>query len=322
MAYHFHEPLGVVGQIIPWNFPILMAVPPLPATAPARPRSPAAAQQRRHPPRRAAASPAAPPRGQAWKLAPALAAGNCVVLKPAESTPVGILVLMDLVAKILPPGVVNVVTGTGPEAGAPLAESRRIAKVAFTGSTAVGRKVAAAAAANLIPATLELGGKSPNIFFADIMDADDGLFDKALEGFGMFAFNSGEVCTCPSRALVEESIAEAFLKRAVERVNAIKKGNPLDVSVMLGAQNSSLQLARIVGHVETAHKEGAACLTGGKVAKLEGALSCGFYVEPTVFFSKDTSLKIFQDEARAGLGFHSHPPPGAPRRASPPAPRV
>ena len=232
----------------------------------------------------------------AWKLAPALAAGNCVVLKPAETTPISLLILVDLISHLLPPGVLNIVNGYGHEVGSYLANSKRIAKLAFTGSTAVGRKCAAAAAANLIPCTLELGGKSPNVFFADIMSADDDLFDKALEGFVMFAFNSGEVCTCPSRALIEESIYDAFMARALVRVKAIKKGNPLDGSVALGAQNSALQLERIMGHVAAAHKEGAECLVGGVQATLPGAEGGGFYVEPTIFMSKDHKLRIFQDE--------------------------
>ena len=205
VAYHFHEPLGVVGQIIPWNFPILMA---------------------------------------AWKLAPALGAGNCVVLKPAESTPISILILMDLIADLLPPGVLNIVNGFGREAGMPLATSKRIAKIAFTGSTTTGRVIAQAAANNLIPATLELGGKSPNIFFADVMDKDDGFLDKAIEGLVLFAFNQGEVCTCPSRALIHESIYDKFMERVLKRVAAIKQGNPLDTDTMMGAQASKEQLTK------------------------------------------------------------------------------
>jgi len=206
VAYHYQEPLGVVGQIIPWNFPILMA---------------------------------------AWKLAPALGAGNCVVLKPAESTPTSILVLTELIADLLPPGVLNVVNGLGREAGMPLATSNRIAKIAFTGSTATGRVIAQAAANNLIPATLELGGKSPNIFFADIMDKDDAFLDKAIEGLVLFAFNQGEVCTCPSRAVIQESIYDRFIERCLQRVAAIKQGNPLDTETMLGAQASQVQLEKI-----------------------------------------------------------------------------
>ena len=256
VAYHFHEPLGVVGAIIPWNFPLTMV---------------------------------------AWKLAPALAAGNAVVLKPAETTPVSVMVLMSLVGDLLPPGVVNIVNGYGAEAGAALASSKRIAKIAFTGSTAVGRKIAAAAAANLIPATLELGGKSPNIFFADIMDADDALFDKALEGFAMFALNSGEVCTCPSRALVQASIYDAFVARALERVKAIKLGDPLDPATQLGAQNSEAQLQRILAHVDGAKAEGAQVLIGGGQAALLGAQANGYYVQPTVFKGHN-KMRLFQEE--------------------------
>ncbi|MHB8229155.1 MAG: aldehyde dehydrogenase, partial [Vulcanimicrobiaceae bacterium] len=207
VAYHFHEPLGVVGQIIPWNFPILMA---------------------------------------AWKLAPALAAGNCVVLKPAEQTPASIMVWLELVADLLPPGVLNIVNGFGLEAGKPLASNKRIAKIAFTGETTTGRLIMQYASQNLIPVTLELGGKSPNIFFADVMAHDDDFFDKALEGFAMFALNQGEVCTCPSRALVQESIYDKFMERAIKRVQAIKQGNPLDPTTMIGAQASSEQLEKIL----------------------------------------------------------------------------
>ncbi|MDD2810064.1 aldehyde dehydrogenase family protein, partial [Rhodoferax sp.] len=211
VAYHYHEPLGVVGQIIPWNFPILMA---------------------------------------AWKLAPALAAGNCVVLKPAESTPVSILILMEVIGDLLPPGVLNIVNGYGREAGMPLATSKRIAKIAFTGSTSTGRVIAQAAANNLIPASLELGGKSPNVFFADIMDRDDGFLDKAIEGLVLFAFNQGEVCTCPSRALIQESIYDKFMERVLPRVKAIKQGNPLDSETMLGAQASQVQLTKILSYLD------------------------------------------------------------------------
>jgi aldehyde dehydrogenase len=220
VAYHFHEPLGVVGQIIPWNFPILMA---------------------------------------AWKLAPALGAGNCVVLKPAESTPISILVLAELIADLLPPGVLNIVNGYGREAGLPMATSKRIAKIAFTGSTTTGRVIAQAAANNLIPATLELGGKSPNIFFHDIADADDGFFDKAIEGLVLFAFNQGEVCTCPSRALIQESIYDKFMERCLSRVNAIKQGSPLDTETMIGAQASKEQLTKIMSYVDLGKQEGAKC---------------------------------------------------------------
>lgn len=255
-AYHFHEPLGVVGQIIPWNFPLLMAV---------------------------------------WKLAPALAAGNCVVLKPAEQTPVSILVLMELIGDLLPPGVLNVVNGFGLEAGKPLASSPRIAKIAFTGETTTGRLIMQYASQNLIPVTLELGGKSPNIFFADVMDKDDSYFDKVLEGFALFALNQGEVCTCPSRALVQESIYDAFIERAVQRVKAIKQGNPLDMGTMIGAQASSEQLEKILSYLDLGKQEGAKCLTGGARNVLDGDLKDGYYVQPTVFAGHN-KMRIFQEE--------------------------
>src|SRR5476649_2115372 len=222
VAYHFHEPLGVVGQIIPWNFPLLMAV---------------------------------------WKLAPALAAGNCVVLKPAEQTPASILVLLELIEDLLPAGVLNVVNGFGLEAGEPLASNKRIAKIDFTGETGTGRLIMQYAAQNLIPVTLELGGKSPNIFFADVMDADDAFFDKCLEGFAMFALNQGEVCTCPSRVLIQESIYEKFIARALERIAAIRQGHPLDRETQLGPQVSAAQLAKIASYVEIGNNEGAELLT-------------------------------------------------------------
>ncbi|MBO6152591.1 MAG: aldehyde dehydrogenase family protein, partial [Acinetobacter sp.] len=224
IAYHFHEPLGVVGQIIPWNFPILMAT---------------------------------------WKLAPALAAGNCIVLKPAEQTPASILVLVELIQDLLPAGVLNIVNGYGVEVGRPLATNPRIAKIAFTGSTAVGQQIMQYATENIIPVTLELGGKSPNIFFEDIMDKDDEFLDKALEGFAMFALNQGEICTCPSRALVQESIADKFLEMAVERVKRIKTGHPLDTDTMIGAQASLEQQEKILGCIATGRAEGAQVLTGG-----------------------------------------------------------
>ena len=253
IAYHFHEPLGVVGQIIPWNFPILMAV---------------------------------------WKLAPALAAGNCIVLKPAEQTPASILVLVELIQDILPPGVLNVVNGFGIEVGRPLASNPRIAKVAFTGSTPVGQKIMEYATENIIPVTLELGGKSPNIFFEDIMDQDDEFLDKALEGFAMFALNQGEICTCPSRALVHESIADRFLEKAIERVKRIKTGHPLDTETMIGAQASEAQHNKILGCIATGQAEGAQLLTGGANRSEVGE---GFYIEPTIF--KGTNeMKIFQEE--------------------------
>jgi aldehyde dehydrogenase len=256
VAYHFHEPLGVVGQIIPWNFPILMA---------------------------------------AWKLAPALGAGNCVVLKPAESTPISIMVLAELIADLLPPGVLNIVNGYGREAGMPLANSKRIAKIAFTGSTATGRVIAQAAASNLIPATLELGGKSPNIFFEDIAAADDELFDKAIEGLVLFAFNQGEVCTCPSRALIQESIYDKFIERALPRVKAIKQGNPLDTETMMGAQASAMQMDKIMSYMEVGKSEGAKCLIGGGRAELGGDLAGGYYIQPTLF-KGNNSMRIFREE--------------------------
>ena len=254
-AYHINEPLGVVGQIIPWNFPLLMAV---------------------------------------WKLAPALAAGNCIVMKPAEQTPASIMVLMDLVGHLLPPGVVNIVNGFGLEAGKPLASSPRIAKIAFTGETSTGRLIMQYAAQNLIPVTLELGGKSPNIFFADVMEADDDYFDKCLEGFAMFALNSGEVCTCPSRALVQESIYDRFIERAVERVKKVKQGNPLHMDTMIGAQASGEQKEKISSYLQLGQDEGAKVLCGGSVANLPG-LEGGNYINPTVFAGHN-KMRIFQEE--------------------------
>ncbi len=256
VAYHFQEPLGVVGQIIPWNFPILMA---------------------------------------AWKLAPALAAGNCVVLKPAEFTPISIMVLMEVIGDLLPPGTVNIVNGYGREVGAPLANSKRIAKIGFTGSTATGRTIAQAAASNLIPATLELGGKSPNIFFEDIMEADDAFFDKAIEGLVLFAFNQGEVCTCPSRAIIQESIYDAFIARVLERVKAIKQGNPLDPNTMLGAQASEDQLNKIMNYIDIGKQEGAEVLIGGERKMLTGDIADGYYVEPTLLKGHN-KMRIFQEE--------------------------
>lgn len=253
IAYHFHEPLGVVGQIIPWNFPILMA---------------------------------------AWKLAPALAAGNCVVLKPAEQTPVGILLVLELIQDLLPAGVLNVINGYGAEVGRPLATSPRIAKIAFTGSTQVGQLIMQYATENIIPVTLELGGKSPNIFFEDIMDKEDDFLNKALEGFAMFALNQGEVCTCPSRALVQESIADAFLEKAIERVKRIKVGHPLDTETMIGAQASLEQQEKILRCISTGREEGAELLTGGSARQEVGE---GFYIEPTVFKGHN-SMQIFQEE--------------------------
>jgi aldehyde dehydrogenase len=256
IAYHFHEPLGVVGQIIPWNFPILMAV---------------------------------------WKLAPALAAGNTVVIKPAEQTPTSILVLMELIADLLPPGVVNVVNGFGVEAGKPLASSPRIRKIAFTGETTTGRLIMQYASQNIIPVTLELGGKSPNIFFEDVARAKDDYYDKALEGFTMFALNQGEVCTCPSRALIQESIYDGFLADAIARTEAVKQGNPLDTDTMIGAQASNDQLEKILSYIEIGKAEGAKVLTGGERAHLDGDLAGGYYVTPTIFEGKN-SMRIFQEE--------------------------
>lgn len=256
IAYHFHEPLGVVGQIIPWNFPLLMAV---------------------------------------WKLAPALAAGNCIVLKPAEQTPMSILALMEVIGDLLPEGVLNVVNGFGIEAGKPLATSPRIAKIAFTGETTTGRLIMQYASENLIPCTLELGGKSPNIFFADVMREDDDYLDKALEGFAMFALNQGEVCTCPSRALIHESIYDRFMEKAITRVNAIKLGSPLDFDTMIGAQASNDQLEKILSYIEIGKDEGAKVLTGGSRHIHDGELAEGYYVKPTVLEGHN-KMRIFQEE--------------------------
>jgi aldehyde dehydrogenase len=255
-AYHFHEPLGVVGQIIPWNFPLLMA---------------------------------------SWKLAPALAAGNCVVLKPAEQTPMSIMVLMECIGDLLPPGVLNVVNGFGLEAGKPLATNKRIAKIAFTGETSTGRLIMQYAAENIIPSTVELGGKSPNIFFADVMAEDDDFLDKALEGFTLFAFNQGEVCTCPSRALVQKSIYDKFMEKAVARVQKIKQGHPLDPNTMIGAQASNDQLEKILSYIDIGKQEGAKLLTGGTRASLGGELDGGYYVTPTVLEGHN-KMRIFQEE--------------------------
>ncbi|MEP2531147.1 aldehyde dehydrogenase [Shimia sp.] len=256
VAYHFHEPLGVVGQIIPWNFSILMA---------------------------------------AWKLAPALAAGNCVVLKPAEQTPAAILVFMEVIADLLPDGVLNIVNGFGGEVGVALATSKRIAKIAFTGSTATGKKIMAAATENLIPVTLELGGKSPNIFFSDVMAKDDAFLDKAVEGFVLFAFNQGEVCTCPSRALIQEDIYEEFIKRAIARVKAIKQGDPRDPETMVGAQASVEQQQKILSYLTIGVEEGAEVLTGGAAAPMGGELEGGNYVQPTILKGHN-KMRVFQEE--------------------------
>ena len=258
VAYHFYEPLGVVGQIIPWNFPILMAI---------------------------------------WKIAPALAAGNCIVLKPAEQTPASIMYMLDLIgaADILPKGVLNVVNGFGVEAGKPIASNPRINKVSFTGETTTGRLIMQYASENIIPVTLELGGKSPNIFFADVMDEDDDYLDKAVEGLVMFALNQGEVCTCPSRALVHESIYDEFMKRCIARVKAIKVGNPLDTDTMVGAQASSDQLEKILSYLDIGKKEGAKVLVGGEQAKHDGDMAEGYYVQPTIFEGTN-DMRVFQEE--------------------------
>lgn len=256
VAYHFHEPLGVVGQIIPWNFPLLMAT---------------------------------------WKLAPALAAGNCVVIKPAEQTPASIMLWAELIGDLLPPGVLNIVNGFGLEAGKPLASSNRVAKVAFTGETTTGRLIMQYASQNLIPVTLELGGKSPNIFFRDVMAEDDDYLDKAIEGFVMFALNQGEVCTCPSRALIHESIYDRFMERAVARTRAIVQGDPLDPATMVGAQASEEQLQKILSYMDIGRQEGAEVLTGGERNVLPGDLAGGFYVKPTIFRGHNR-MRVFQEE--------------------------
>ncbi len=256
VAYHFHEPLGVVGQIIPWNFPLLMA---------------------------------------AWKLAPALAAGNAIVLKPAEQTPFSITVLIELVGDLLPPGVLNIVQGFGREAGESLATSKRIAKIAFTGSTPVGSHIMKCAAENIIPSTVELGGKSPNIFFADIMNAEPAFIEKAAEGLVLGFFNQGEVCTCPSRALVQESIYDAFMAEVMKKVKQIKRGNPLDTETMVGAQASQQQFDKILSYLEIAQQEGAQVLTGGAAEQLQGDLASGYYIQPTLL--KGTNkMRVFQEE--------------------------
>jgi aldehyde dehydrogenase len=255
-AYHFHEPLGVVGQIIPWNFPLLMA---------------------------------------AWKLAPALAAGNCVVLKPAEQTPLGISVLLEVIGDLLPPGVLNVVHGFGREAGEALATSKRIAKIAFTGSTPVGAHILRCAADNIIPSTVELGGKSPNIFFADIMQAEPEFIEKAAEGLVLAFFNQGEVCTCPSRALIEESIYPQFMAVVMEKIARIRRGDPLDSATMVGAQASAQQFEKILGYFDIARAEGAEVLTGGAAAEQAEALQGGFYIQPTLLKGHN-GMRVFQEE--------------------------
>ena len=256
VSYHVHEPLGVVGQIIPWNFPLLMA---------------------------------------AWKLGPALAAGNCVVMKPAEQTPASILVLMEIIGDLLPAGVLNIVNGYGAEAGQALATSTRIAKIAFTGSTPVGQHILRCAAETLIPSTVELGGKSPNIYFSDVMEQSDEFISKAVEGLVLAFFNQGEVCTCPSRALIQEDMYEPFMKMVIARTKEIVRGHPLDVNTMVGAQASQEQYEKILRYIEIGRIEGAEVLTGGAAESLEGDLSSGFYIQPTLL--KGTNdMRIFQEE--------------------------
>lgn len=256
VAYHYHEPLGVVGQIIPWNFPLLMAC---------------------------------------WKLAPALAAGNCVILKPAEQTPLSILILMEVMGDLLPAGVLNVVNGYGKEAGQALATSTRIAKIAFTGSTPVGSHIMKCAADNIIPSTVELGGKSPNVFFADVLDQEDEFVSKCIEGAVLAFFNQGEVCTCPSRLLVQESIYDEFIAKVIARAKLIKRGNPLDTETMVGAQASKQQFEKIMDYVEIGKNEGAEILIGGQVETLEGEFGDGYYIQPTVM-KGDNKMRIFQEE--------------------------
>ncbi|XQU08075.1 aldehyde dehydrogenase [Halomonas sp. LY9] len=256
VSYHFHEPLGVVGQIIPWNFPILMA---------------------------------------AWKLGPALAAGNCVVLKPAEQTPASILKVMEVIGDLLPPGVLNIVNGFGAEAGQALATSKRIAKIAFTGSTPVGSHILKCAAENIIPSTVELGGKSPNIYFADIMNAEPTFIDKAVEGLVLAFFNQGEVCTCPSRALIQESMYDEFMAKVIERTKTIKRGNPLDTDVQVGAQASQEQFDKIMSYMDIARDEGAEFLTGGNKETLDDSINSGYYIQPTLL-KGNNQMRVFQEE--------------------------
>lgn len=256
VAYHVHEPLGVVGQIIPWNFPILMA---------------------------------------AWKLAPALAAGNCVVLKPAEQTPASILVLMELIGDLLPAGVVNIVNGVGEEAGQALATSTRIAKIAFTGSTPIGQHILRCAADSLIPSTVELGGKSPNIYFADVMQHEDDYLSKCVEGVVLAFFNQGEVCTCPSRALIQHSIYDEFIELVVKRAQSIIRGNPLDTDTQIGAQASAEQFDRIMSYIDIGKNEGVKVLLGGAASQLDAPLNGGFYVQPTLLFGQN-HMRVFQEE--------------------------
>lgn len=256
VSLNIHEPIGVVGQIIPWNFPLLMA---------------------------------------AWKIAPALAAGCCVIVKPAEQTPTSLVVLMELIGHLIPDGVLNVVTGFGLEAGKPLASSKRINKVAFTGETSTGQLIMQYAAENIIPVTMELGGKSPNIFMPSVMAADDDFFDKCLEGAAMFAFNQGEVCTCPSRILVHESIADEFIARVIERTNAIKVGHPMDMETQMGAQASKEQFDKILSYMKIGAEEGAEVLTGGQACNLNSGLENGYYIQPTILKGNNT-MRVFQEE--------------------------
>ncbi|MFC4261336.1 aldehyde dehydrogenase family protein [Ferruginibacter yonginensis] len=256
VSISLHEPLGVVAQIIPWNFPLLMAT---------------------------------------WKIAPALAAGCCTIVKPAEQTPTSIMVLMELIQDIVPAGVLNIVTGFGPEAGKPLATSPRVAKVAFTGETTTGRLIMQYASENLVPVTMELGGKSPNIFFESVMDADDAFLDKCLEGATMFALNQGEICTCPSRILVQESIADKFIEKLIARVKNIKAGHPMDGSVMIGAQASNDQYEKILSYIKIGKEEGAELLIGGDKQQFEGEIATGYYIQPTLFKGKN-NMRIFQEE--------------------------
>ena len=256
VAYHFHEPLGVVGQIIPWNFPLLMAC---------------------------------------WKLAPALAAGNCVVLKPAEQTPASILILMEVIGDLIPAGVVNIVNGFGKEAGEALATSQRIAKIAFTGSTPVGSHIMKCAAENIIPSTVELGGKSPNIYFEDVLDYEDAFIDKCVEGTVLAFFNQGEVCTCPSRLLIQETIYDEFIAKVIDRVQKIKRGNPLDTETMIGAQASKQQFDKILSYVDIGKDEGAEILMGGRVESLSGEFDQGYYIQPTILKGHN-KMRVFQEE--------------------------
>lgn len=256
VAYHFHEPLGVVGQIIPWNFPLLMAC---------------------------------------WKIAPALAAGNCIIMKPAQRTPVSILILMEIIGDLLPAGTLNIVNGFGTEAGEALATSKRIAKIAFTGSTPVGSHIMKCAAETIIPSTVELGGKSPNIFFEDVLDQEDEFISKCIEGATLAFFNQGEVCSCPSRLLIQESIYDEFIEKVIARVALIKRGNPLDTETMVGAQASKDQFDKIMSYVDIGKNEGAELVVGGEIEELDGDFSEGFYIKPTIM-KGDNKMRIFQEE--------------------------